>query len=484
MNVFPGEICDVFAVDADLTTVQLIEPHEEIHQGGLACAGGTYNGHLLAGFGVGGEVVDDGFLRGIAEADMGEFHIALHRFHRQNLRLVGFIGQLLLVQEVKDPLGGGGGGLKTGGRLGNLGQGIGELPHIDHEGHNGAEVGVSALDQHGAHDAHRHIAQVAHEAHEGLHETGEELRLPGAVVQIAVDLIEGILGGLLAVVGFDHVMSGVDFFDMPIELAQILLLSHEVLLGFPDDQHHEAEAQDGGDDGGDGHDAVGNEHHEQRAQEHGDGGHQIAQGLVHGLTDGVYVIGHPAEHVTEAHLVVIAQGNLVDFPGDTLAQGLGDPLGESGHEVMLNIVADGSQTVQNYQGDACAEDGVHVDLPHKTLLDQVGHVPQFIGTHQGENRGHHGQNHAGDADGQPGPGKGQKLAPGAFQVHRLGGKMGFQMRVMHVPIPPLTAGTGQSGGKPRRISAALGGYPGRPLCHRPGPGSGPHPGWCRCAGPR
>ena len=45
------------------------------------------------------------------------------------------------------------------------------------------------------------------QAHEGLHETGEELRLPGAVVQIAVDLIEGILGGLLAVVGFDHVMS-------------------------------------------------------------------------------------------------------------------------------------------------------------------------------------------------------------------------------------------------------------------------------------
>ncbi len=35
---------------------------EEIHQGGLACAGGTYNGHLLAGFGV-REVVDDGFLR-------------------------------------------------------------------------------------------------------------------------------------------------------------------------------------------------------------------------------------------------------------------------------------------------------------------------------------------------------------------------------------------------------------------------------------
>ena len=265
MDVFPGEVGNVLAVDANFATVQLVEPHEQVHQSRLACAGGTYNGHLLARLGMGREVLDDGFVGCVAKADMGEFHIAPHLLHRQNLGFSGLIRQLLLLQEVKDPLGGGGGGLEAGGRLGNLGQGIGELPHIDHEGNDGTEVCVASLDQHSAHHTHRHIAQIAYKGHEGLHETGEELRFPSTVVEVLIDLVEGVLSCLLAVIGLDHVVTGVNFLNVSVELAQILLLADEVLLGFADDQYHEAKAQDGGDNGGQGHDAVGEEHHEQRA---------------------------------------------------------------------------------------------------------------------------------------------------------------------------------------------------------------------------
>ena len=91
------------------------------------------------------------------------------------------------------------------------------------------------------------------------------MRLPSTVVEVLIDLVEGALSCLLAVIGLDHVVTGVNFLNVSVELAQILLLANEVLLGFADDQYHEAKAQDGGDNGGQGHDAVGEEHHEQRA---------------------------------------------------------------------------------------------------------------------------------------------------------------------------------------------------------------------------
>ena len=142
---------------------------------------------------------------------------------------------------------------------------------------------------------------------------------------------------------------------------------------------------------------------------------------------------------------------------------------------MLNVVSNGSQTVQSHQGYTSAENGVHVNFSQESFLDEIGHIPHFIRTHEGENGGNHGQHQAGDANGKPGAGEGQKLAPGTFQIDRLGGEMGLQMGVMHVPIPPLTAETGRSAGKPRRIPAAPGGYPGPPPCRCPAPESDPHP---------
>ena len=105
-------------------------------------------------------------------------------------------------------------------------------------------------------------------------------------------------------------MAGVDFLHMAVQLSQIILLADEVFLRFADDQQHEGEAQDGRDNGGGGHDAVGEEHHEKRAQEHGDGSDQVPQGLVHGLPNGVHIVGHPAEHIAEADCVIVAQGDL------------------------------------------------------------------------------------------------------------------------------------------------------------------------------
>ncbi len=124
VDVFPGEVGDIFAVDADLAAVQLIKPHEKIDQSGFSRAGGAYNGNFLPGLCVGGEILNDGFVRRIAEADVREHHVALDLRGGQAFCFMRLVGQLLLIQEFKDPLRSGGGGLEAGSRLGDLRQGL------------------------------------------------------------------------------------------------------------------------------------------------------------------------------------------------------------------------------------------------------------------------------------------------------------------------------------------------------------------------
>ncbi len=92
--------------------------------------------------------------------------------------------------------------------------------------------------------------------------------------------------------------------------------------------NHEAGFQDGGDDGGDGYDVTVMNIMSRELRNMVTGGHQIAQGPVrsdHGKSTSLVT---RLSIVNEAHLVVIAQGTWLIFLGDTLAQGLGDPLGE------------------------------------------------------------------------------------------------------------------------------------------------------------
>jgi len=48
-------------------------------------------------------------------------------------------------------------------------------------------------------NADDHIADIADELHHGLHDAGEKLRLPGAVGQLFVDLVEALDRVILAV---------------------------------------------------------------------------------------------------------------------------------------------------------------------------------------------------------------------------------------------------------------------------------------------
>ena len=103
----------------------------------------------------------------VAEGHVAELHLALDL--GQGGGLAGFVLHLLGLQELEDPLPRGGGGLEGLDRLGDLGQGLGEVPDVQHEGHDDPEAD-GVVEGHGApHHADGHIAEVADEAHNGHH---------------------------------------------------------------------------------------------------------------------------------------------------------------------------------------------------------------------------------------------------------------------------------------------------------------------------
>ena len=89
MYIFPGNLADWCLIHEDLTAVQLIEPHKEIHHRCLTCAGGSDNCNLLPCLNFGGEVMNYSLIRSISEFYMPEFHIPFNI--RKLLPLLAFI---------------------------------------------------------------------------------------------------------------------------------------------------------------------------------------------------------------------------------------------------------------------------------------------------------------------------------------------------------------------------------------------------------
>ena len=74
----------------------------------------------------------------------------------------------------------------------------------------------------------------------------KELRLPGAVGQRFVDLVEALDRVFLAVESLDDGVPAIHLFHMPVDVAEVVLLLLEVLLRLRDDEVHRHYAQDVG----------------------------------------------------------------------------------------------------------------------------------------------------------------------------------------------------------------------------------------------
>ena len=75
----------VNAVIGYASLLYFVETVHQINNGGLSCAGGTYERDFLPGFGVEAYAVQDGFLRRVSEHNLVETHIPLDVYKRQSM---------------------------------------------------------------------------------------------------------------------------------------------------------------------------------------------------------------------------------------------------------------------------------------------------------------------------------------------------------------------------------------------------------------
>ena len=342
-QVGPAEVPHVVSVHPDSAGVDVVEPHEQLDHGGLARAGGANDGHHLPRLHVGGEVVDDDLVRIVAEVDVVKVHAALHIRQRGGLGGVG--GLLLFIQELKDPLGGGGHGLEHVGDLRNLSDGLGEVLHVLDEGLDITHLDDAGHRQHAAGHRHGHIAQVAHKVHDGLHHAGEELALPGGLEQNAVGLVKSGLDGLLLVESPDDVVAGIALLHLTVDVSQVLLLGLEVLLGV---LHHNADEQHGhgqDDNGDEGHQGTDGEHHDEHADDHGHRSDELGDALVKALSHGVHVVGDAGEDLAHGAGLKVLHGHAVDLFRDIPAHAVGHFLGNAAHNPALDGAEEGGQEI-------------------------------------------------------------------------------------------------------------------------------------------
>ena len=127
-QVVPRHVGDVDAVQGDPAGVQLVEPHDEVHQRRLARPGRTDDGDGLARLDAQVEALDERLVGRVGERHVLEGHASLGRpdlGRRGGLRVL--LGR---VEHVEHPLGRGHPGLEQVGHRGHLRQRLGELARV------------------------------------------------------------------------------------------------------------------------------------------------------------------------------------------------------------------------------------------------------------------------------------------------------------------------------------------------------------------
>jgi hypothetical protein len=139
------------------------------------------------------------------------------------------------------------------------------------------------------------------------------LGFPGRAEQRGIDLVELCDAFGFPIEGLHDHMAAVHFFDVTVQVAEIILLLLEVFLGLVDHQgndpkgnrHHHQRHQ--------GHLPADREHHDQHAQHGGHRGDDLGKTLVEGLADRIHIVGHTREHFAVVGAVEVRNGMRLIF---------------------------------------------------------------------------------------------------------------------------------------------------------------------------
>ena len=215
--------CDVHSVDEDGAGIHVVEPHQQIDQGGLAGTGGPDDRHRAARLDDQRDVADHRCAGTVGEVHVPELDAP--RSGRQFFCRRG--GFLRFVEKVEDPLSACHAGLQGVVHTGQLGQRLIELTYILDERLHTAQRHLPGGHLVSADHRHRHISDVADDHGGRRHQPGEELGAETGVVDLAVEPAECGLRRVAVSEGLDHRETAVGLFDMCVEPAGVGPLGHE-----------------------------------------------------------------------------------------------------------------------------------------------------------------------------------------------------------------------------------------------------------------
>ncbi|MCY1217324.1 hypothetical protein D9M72_292310 [compost metagenome] len=302
---------DVDAIECDAPRIELVEPHHEVDQRGLAGAGGADDCHGMPGLGREGQILDQGLVRRITEGHMLELHVAVGLGGQV---LGGGLGILLLrIQEFEDTLRGGHAGLQHIGHARHLSQRLGELPGVLDERGGVAQAHAAGSHPQAAHHCDANVAEVGEELHDRHDHAGDELGSETGLVEGFIPFVEAFQHVRVTAEHAHQVVAGERFLDLAVELAGVLPLRGEQLLASRADDAGCHAGQRQGHQGDEGQLPRHDEHHDHNADHSQRGTEQLREGLLQRLLDVVDVIGDTGKRVTALAGVEVVQRQPVEL---------------------------------------------------------------------------------------------------------------------------------------------------------------------------
>ena len=367
-----GDLVDVDVIVADLAVGDVIEPVDQIGDGGLAGTGSTDEGDLLTGTGIQGDVVEDGLFGNVAEVHILQGDIALQLgIGDGTLCCVGMLpcpaaGALFglgdvavfvdlgidqldiafvlfrhLIHQIEDTLGACQSHNDGIHLAGDLVDGHCEVTGQVHKGDQvtqGQQAAVGADHQHTAHDGQHGILDIAQVVVDGAHHVGELTGGVGVGEESFVELVELVLADLFVVEDLDHLLAGDHFFDIAVDCAQGLLLAHEELARLAGQGHGDEHDGKDSDQSDDGQDPGGADHGDKDGNQGDHGGNSLGNGLGDHHTQGIGVAGEAGHDVACGVGVEIADGQFLHFCEHLITDGFLDTLGDTDHQILLQEV--------------------------------------------------------------------------------------------------------------------------------------------------
>ena len=186
-------------------------------------------------------------------------------------------------------------------------------------------------------------------------------------------------------------MTGVGLLHLAVDLAQILLLGHKVLLAVLDHQHHQACRHRQDHQGDKGHQRRDGKHHHQHTDEGGHRGNEGCHRLVQALSQGIHIVGDAGEDLAYGTGLKILHGHAVDFLRNVPPQTVAGLLRDSAHDPALEQrearadQVEDDEHPQNLPDLAEVDAAAPLDLGHQTGKDLGGGLGKHFGSYNIEN---------------------------------------------------------------------------------------------------